>query len=211
MRNKFSEWISQGIASWKHADRTHTCPVCDPEDTMMIRTYNNIWGMPTDTQMAKLDDGRLVITGRFACSKNWMDFCESSHWGGIDFTTAPGIWSLHSWLFSFKKELKQTDVNGECAWEVVDRVEPQNKMTAVNVTTSESKIPQFVNMLENHQVGSIQELLNIGGTAEDICERFNESLRVKGNNWCLFNRDGEYKLGCRIGGTNYFVNLIENK
>lgn len=207
MRNKFSEWIEQGIAKFKQTARTPVCAACDPETAALIHTYNNIWGMPTDTQMAKLDDGRLVITGRFTQSREWYDFCQSNHWYAVDFT-ASGVWCLDCWLCNFKKMLKCTFVNGEQAWEVVDLVEPEVEMAPVSMTTSENKIPQFINVLENHP-GAIQDILSMKGSCEDIVARLNESHKVKGRTWYMNKSQDDYVLGVRIGETNYFVKLTE--
>ena len=206
MRNKFTEWINAGVArAFYQPDRVHVDRALEPFTAAMISTYNNIWGMPTDTQMSKLSDGRLVITGRFVNSNDWGDFVQSSHWFAVDFTHA-GVWNLECWLSGFNKTLIRDVCGAEPCWKVVDFVEPENPMVAVSVTTSESKMPNFINFLE-HQPGSIQDILDRGGDHTEIAASLNESLKVKGNTWYMIQEKEEYKLGVRLGETNYFVKL----
>lgn len=207
MRNKFSEWISKGIASFKHTSRETVCPTFDLGDSYMIKTYNNMWGMPTDTQMAKLDDGRLVITGRFVQSPSWYDFRQSSHWYAVDFTNS-GLFSLDAWLYSLKKDLKQTQVNGEMAWEVVDfQMEVPSQYYATTVTTSESKIPKYnLNFIERVP-GTINQILNFSKDHEDLIKGLNENCNVRGNNWIAFNGEDGLFLGCKFGEHNTFIKL----
>ena len=207
MRNKFSEWISQGIAAFKHTSRETVCAACDPETAYMIRTYNNMWGMPTDTQMAKLEDGRLVITGRFVQSPSWYDFRQSSHWFAVDFTNS-GLFSLDAWLFSLRKDLKETIVNNETAWEVIDfAIEDPATYYATTVTTSESKIPKHNLSFIERVPGTINGILNLSKNYEDLVKGLNENYNVRGNNWIVFNGQDGPSIGCRFGEHNTFVKL----
>ena len=59
MRNKFTEWINAGFAkAFYQPKRVQVDSALKPDVAAMIRTYNNIWGMPTDTQMSMLEDGK---------------------------------------------------------------------------------------------------------------------------------------------------------
>ena len=87
MRDKFSELIDKGVASFNYVPLTGNVPEQDP----VCRAYNNIFSIPTDTHMSCLEDGRRVITGHMIKTDDWNKFINSTCWGAVCFIST-GFW-----------------------------------------------------------------------------------------------------------------------
>lgn len=196
MRDKFTEWIENGIAPSKYnvnivGNQPGTCPIC--------RLYNNIFSLLTDSRMtqATLPTGECVhiITGGLARNKQRFDkllYC--SVWETIDihrlFVAAgyPQLYSMCSLFDSMNWEAHIEKINGDDAIVLRDKqsvaVAPA-VYTADNVaTTSESKIPFKVNLLTtNNSYESIAECAVNIKNADEFAENLNKSPYVKGNEW----------------------------
>lgn len=175
MRNKFTELVDAGVASFKHEpiaqDKPHYCPVC--------HTYNNVWGVITDTHMSCLPDGRRVITGTFVsdCPK-WTQLMYASFWGGVRFDTT-GYMSLSEFLYKSGLETRSIVLNGQNAIELVPCEEcAVADLRCVAYTTTETKFPQPVNRL-----GGVLECLELCGSLSEAANRLNVSIKVPGDHW----------------------------
>lgn len=94
MRNKFSELINAGVASFNYKPLAPEMPETDP----ICKTYNNIYSMALDTHMSIVDGVRVITGHNIADEKKWNEFCYSHKWGEYDFTTA-GVGSLQNYLY----------------------------------------------------------------------------------------------------------------
>lgn len=94
MRNKFSEWVEQGIAKF---DYTPILPEMHHKDPICLE-YNNIFSMALDTHMSLLEDGRRIITGHNVGTDKWNYFMNCSHWGGINFCENHNYFTLRGFL-----------------------------------------------------------------------------------------------------------------
>lgn len=199
MRNKFTELINQGVASF---DYTPIAPEM-PEQDIVCRMYNNIWSIPSDTHMSCLDDGRRVITGHMVgITSKWDNFVCSSCWGAVNFTTT-GCWSLCNFLQANGLCGKYDILNGETVYMIVPCEEntacPDCPTTCV---TTESKIPMQINVLSgDNNTLRIKECFSNKENIYQIAEALNNSVYVKGNNWTV-NGD---KLMCPIGNKIYIL------
>ena len=186
MRDRFSELIKSGVASFEY---TSTAPVTPTQDPL-VRFYNNIFGMPSDTHMTKLSDGRYIITGSMVKTDKFDNFVCSQYWGGIDFKshTYPyrgsadiEIYSAIDLFYLYGYDYKIDAVNGDVVAVLVPVEEmdgPYEEPSAY--TTAESKIPKPLRELttdgrEEH----IKECLR----SNNPIKALNESLYVRGNNW----------------------------
>lgn len=186
MRDKFSELIKSGVAKFEY---TNTAPVTPTQDPL-VRFYNNIFGMPSDTHMTKLFDGRYIITGSMVKTDKFDNFVCSQYWGGIDFKshTYPyrgsvdiEIYSAIDLFYLYGYDYKIDAVNGDVVVVLVPVEEmggPYEEPSAY--TTTESKIPKPLRELTtNGREEHIKECLRSNSPIKSL----NESLYVLGNNW----------------------------
>ena len=131
MRNKFSEWVEQGIAKF---DYIPILPESSETD-IICKTYNNVFAMALDTHMSMLEDGRRIITGHNVATKNWEYFINCCRWGGMDFTDS-GLYTVNCYLRDQGLEGRREMINGDIVW-LVDECripEPESMVKSTNAT-----------------------------------------------------------------------------
>lgn len=176
MRNKFSELVSQGVASFKPTPLAgavpQNCPIC--------RTYNNIWGIATNTHASNID-GRPVITGtRVGWDDDWTLLCYTPYIGGYNFKTA-GYYSLSEFLYQVELRPNVCTINGQRAIELLPREEECcSDMKCNSYTTSESNIPHPIKDL-----GNIQECL-MSSSLREAARKMNVMPSVVGEHWHVY-------------------------
>lgn len=200
MRDKFSELISQGVASFNYTNISKSIPEQDP----ICRMYNNIFSIPSDTHMSCLEDGTRVITGHMVATDKWEKFCMSCCWGAVEFRTT-GVWSVFDFLFSNNLEGRIGILNGDVVYIVTPMSKESREAVMKNtVVTTESNIPQPVTVLTTTgNMMHIQECFESKDLFE-IVKRLNESSYVKGNNWVPSN-NGIVGL---VGNTTYILKNV---
>lgn len=204
MRNKFTELIEQGVASFNYTNISKDIPEQDP----ICRMYNNIFSIPSDTHMSCLEDGTRVITGHMIATDKWEKFCMSCCWGAVEFRTS-GVWSVFDFLFSNNLEGRVGVLNGDVVYIVTPMSKESREAVMKNtVVTTESNIPQPITVLTTTgNMMHIQECFESKNLIE-IVKRLNESSYVKGNNWVPSN-NGIVGL---VGNTTYVIkNVNEGK
>jgi hypothetical protein len=180
MRDKFSELIAQGVASFEYTplyDKVPTpCPLC--------RLYNNIWGMATDTHMAVAEDGETYITGRMVnWTEQWSQFRWAQKWGNVEFKHS-GYWSLDDMLYNNGKDLLLTNLNGDVVMRVVDRPEPEEIGIPTKAVAMESGINKPLSTLTiDRNEDTLKECFK--GTIDDVVENLNKNCMIKGTNWIV--------------------------
>lgn len=195
MRNRFSELVNQGVASFQHQAVAPETPTTGP----ICRTYNSLWGALTDTHMSYVN-GENIITGTFVGDpQNWTKLLYAGNWGGCNICQS-GFCSLADFLSSCGMQAVYTPINGQPALKLVqvDRQEPCKGMECTCYTTSESKIPQNVARL-----GAVQECFDEATTLFEAAERMNESRAVLGNKWTVY----ENKIIGNINGQNIILEM----
>lgn len=174
MRNKFTELISAGVAAFNSTpiaqETPQYCPVC--------HTYNNVWGIITDTHMSCLENGRRVITGTFVSDPaKWTKLLYSQFWGGVRFDTA-GYMSLSEFLYNHGLDAVVVDLNGQPAMELVPCDDcPVSGIACKVYTTTETKFPQPIERL-----GAVRECFE-ADTLSKVAKKLNASIKVPGNHW----------------------------
>lgn len=199
MRDKFSEMIARGIAKFEYTSYIPSIPSSD----YISRTYNNIFGLVTDTHMTKTGKDTWTITGHFLKNKDgWMKFIYSSYRGGVVF--APyGYYSLYDFLD--KNQLYFQDygiLNGDTV--AIITTKPQIEDTVSATSREETTAPIVYHTTESLIPQNIANIsMNNDKTDIDICfssnpyvflKNLNNSPKIKGNKWIRFgdNIIGEF-------------------
>ena len=75
--DKFSELIAQGVANFEYKPITQSTPSNPLEDPdyEMIRMYNNLYSIATNTHMSRTEEGDIVVTGTLVKDKKYFDRC----------------------------------------------------------------------------------------------------------------------------------------
>lgn len=201
MRDKFSDLIKAGVASFNYTALTSDIPDTDP----ICRQYNNIFSIPSDTHMSMLEDGTRVITGHMINTGQWCEFCHSWHWGAVDFRTS-GVWCLCEFLCKHGLEGILASLNGDVVYKIIPKTNDDVCPICPNNTyKNESLIPHQISELTN----SGNKLHIIECFKQDIdttIKNLNESIWVKGNNWVK----AENHIIGLIGEDVYKINIIKN-
>ena len=202
MRNKFTELIEQGVASFGY---TPIAPEM-PEQDVVCRMYNNIWSIPSDTHMHFNEEtGERYITGHMVgINSKWDSFVYAHNWGAVNFGTT-GYWSLCDFLQKHGLEGRYSVLNGETVYLVTPIPADKEYSTPVCPTcciTSESKIPQPVAMLvTNGDIFKIKECYHGKSNLYEVASALNENIYVKGANWTVNGNN----LVCPIGNKTYIL------
>ena len=207
MRDKFSELIDAGVASFTYK------PVAGniPEQDDICRMYNNIYSIPSDTHMSFID-GHRYITGHILKNQSkWTNFYMSCFWGGVDFSRTTG--SVAKFLTDNGLRLQQAYLNGDVAYEVIpitdsaDQEMPAPAICPMCYTTTESQIPQPIDLLTvDHNSLKVKECFEGTKDPYEIAKKLNESMYIKGDNWTVF----ENKIIGTVSNSNCILKVCES-
>lgn len=207
MRNKFSELIKNGVASFTYTPIAKEMPECDP----VCRMYNNIYSIPSDTHMSCLDDGTRVITGHMINTPGWEKFCCSYIWGAVDFR-ASGAWSVAQFLYNRNLKGEKSTLNGDVVYKITP-VEPGEQIAMPlpycpnSYATCESNIPrQIITLTTTGNKMHLLECFNNQSSLNGVAEKMNQSSWVKGDNWVVF----ENKIVGLVGDEVCIINTNKN-
>lgn len=181
MRDKFSELIAQGVASFEYT------PICGelPEQDPICRFYNNVFGAASDTHMSCAADGNRYITGRVVgWEKLWTNFKYMSEFGGVTFKHS-GFWSLNDFLYANNLEANISVLNGDVVAVVTTRTKSEEAYNAPEkAVTMESGINKPLSTLTiNRNENTLKECF--GYPIEQVVENLNTNCMVKGTNWIV--------------------------
>lgn len=199
MRNKFTDLIKAGVASFNYVPLAGETPEQDP----VCRAYNNIFSIPTDTHMSCIDGETRVITGHMIATENWGAFMNSCHWGAVEFKTS-GFWCLADFLYLHNLEGQISNLNGDVVFLVTPRIKNEENIPAPkSVTADESQIPLPLTSITNS--GNIHHVLEcFGHNIDDVVKKLNESTWIKGSNW-VPTENGIVGI---VGDTIYKMNVV---
>lgn len=185
--DKFSELISKGVAKFNYVptnpDKPDYCEIC--------RTYNNLFGVASQTHMSTLPDGRKVITGQLVGNKSKFDsfMCRSTY-GGIDFTSQ-GWYGFVNFMSKYGLVGSYSILNGDSVYILEPGKEQSGNEEGtccdcpcgcLSFTTSESIIPQSTRYLSTRcDIMDVMECKD--SDPLKTAKNLNESRYVKGNNW----------------------------
>ena len=205
MRNKFTELINQGVASFNY---TPIAPSISEQD-IICRAYNNIWSIPSDTHMhLNQETGERYITGHMIeQTAKWDSFVYAHNWGAVTFKTT-GYWCLCDFLQKNGLEGRHSVLNGDSIYLVTPIPADAETYGVVcpdcptTVCTSESKIPQPIAMLvAGGDIYKIKECYQGKSNLYEVAAALNENFYVKGNEWTVNGNN----LVCPIGNKTYIL------
>ena len=134
MRNKFSELVNAGVASFHHEPIAPELPN-NPTGDYMSRLYNMYWGAATDSHMDISQEGRLLIKGRITQDPcKWETLMFSPTWGGISWCQS-GYCTLGEFLHANNVQPVVAMHNGEQGIELITKEEIPAQFTAPAAVT----------------------------------------------------------------------------
>lgn len=201
MRDRFSDLIKQGVASFEEKPVGSFTPTLDP----MVKAYNNLWGLLTDTHMSAVEDG-YIITGTFVKTQYWEGFKYCSYYGSTNIKLGSGYSSLENMINVNGYQMSPDIYNGDYVIKITKRPEPTTSpenaegccvpcCTNVDpcVTSFESQIPHpFKEFFTPEQSRAIVEGWN-GGDAVKIAEGLNADKDLKGHSFRV-SADNQYMI-----------------
>ena len=196
MRNRFSEMIERGVASFEYTPVLKETPEVDP----ICRTYNNIFAGPTDTHMSRTEDG-YVITGSAVATDKWEPKTMNT-WGlgAIDFRPS-GYWCISDFLYRNRLRGSKAQLNGDIVYKILPEVEPSASYSMPSAaTTNESKIP--VSLISCGALQALAECFADKENVDQIVQAMNKHRGVQGNNWIV---DQNGRICGLIGNTVYHI------
>lgn len=213
MRDRFSDLIAKGVASFQEKPVGSTVPTLDP----MVKAYNNLWGLLTDTHMSKVGDD-YIITGTFVKSRYWEGFKYCSYYGNTNIKLGSGYNTLEQMVSVNGYQMTPDLYNGDYVIKLTPRPEPSTAPENVDcvgcpcsncvdpccISLGESQIPHpFKEFFTPQQSEAIAEAWEEGqGDAMKVVENLNNSKCVKGIEFRL-SADNQYvvvgeKLGIKL-------------
>ena len=194
MRDKFSELIEKGVASFEYT------PICDevPTPCPLCREYNNIWGLISDTHMAVAGDGNTYITGRLVSNTNeWSTFKFAGYWGNVSFKET-GYWCLNDFLYKHGVEVEVVNLNGDVALKIVDRSTPEEDACCPTCCVAmESGINKpLATLTIDRNEDTLKECFN--GNIYNVVENLNSNCMIKGTNWIVVGKNIYGKVDDKI-------------
>lgn len=197
MRDKFSELIDKGIASFEYTNiADNSC------DDFLCRLYNNLFSIPTDTHMKQLDDCTYVITGHMINTPDWNKFLYATYWGGMKITCAD-FCHLADFLYQNDVEGEISEINGDTVYVLKRKCEDceccKNRQPKT-YTTTESSIPRpLTDLITDSRIEHIWECL----AQEDPIEALNKNSYILGNHWINYNNE----VSCKIRNKVVKINI----
>lgn len=201
MRDRFSELIAAGVASFQEKPIGTDIPCLDP----LVRMYNNVWGLLTDTHMSFADDS-YIITGTFIDSPYWERFFYACNWGTTCFKLGSGFYSLENMISNYGYRVEKDVYNGDHVLRLVKRDDaaaaPEegtcvacSPMCPVVVTTAESEIPHpLKEFFTEAQINDIKNAWNdAAGNAVKIVENLKTSRIVDASKFHI-SADNQYMV-----------------
>ena len=185
MRNRFSDLIKDGVASFNYVPITSDMPEKDP----ICIAYNNIFSIASDTHMSITADGMRIITGHMINTPQWEKFIYSHNWGGIQWGNSVNepYWSLASFLSGYGLIGKKTVLNGDVVYIVQPCSDKEEECCCPNCChTHESMIPQSLYMITKDII-KLKECYKDSKNLKEVAQKMNESLYIDGNNWVNYN------------------------
>ena len=189
--DKFSELIAQGVANFEYKPITQTTPgnCLEDPDYEMIRMYNNLYSIATNTHMSRTEGGDIVITGTLVKDKKYFDrFLYSCIYKNLTFQQ-----SLLEFLRCYRYVGCYDILNNDHVYKLKPLVE--FKMNCVGdqccVYQTESQIPQNIKYIsKTANIESVRECFK----KENVVEALNEHQDIKGNNWMIVGLSDGYHL-----------------
>lgn len=196
MRDKFSELIAAGVASFQEKPIGNEVPTLDP----MVKLYNGLWGLLTDTHMSKVDDG-YIITGTFIYTKYWEGFKYCSFYGSTNIKLGSGYPSLDNMITSYGYKMMPDIYNSDKVIKLVPLTDEEmlNRgcptVCPCDCRVGESKIPHpMKEFLNETQLLEFKNAWEAGeGNAYKVVENLRQAKSFNGSKFRV-SADQKYIL-----------------
>lgn len=191
--DKFSELIAQGVANFEYKNITGNITYTCPHDmaSVMIREYNNIYSIATNTHMSCTDCGQVIITGTLVNDPKYFDrFLCSTYYKNLIFPKCPACFFRDFGYIGYYDNLNRDKVY------VLEPVSEHPELTQVQlcqnncVCPCEGGIPKNVRFISTS--GNFEDVKEC--VTEDTAKSLNESKYIIGDNWMVVGLSTGYNL-----------------
>lgn len=184
MRSKFTELIDGGVAQFNYNNI-----ISDRRDPLCTE-YNNLYSHFTDTHMSPYEDG-YIITGHLR--GNDYDIQMSNCAAGIN----SGYYNIFNFFSAKRLCGSYSTLNGDRVYILRPYQDPGTAAIDCGCPNcyyeGKSNIPKpIVSITTNNDINKVSECFIGSLVSGDVVDKLNESLYIKGNNWCLY---GDYIYG----------------
>lgn len=197
--DNFSQLIAQGVANFEYKTITGSITPTYSQDleSRMIRDYNNLYSIATNTHMSKTADGKIIITGTLVGDKKYFDrFLYSTCYKNLMFNMSVCTFIYNNGYIGHYDIYNNDDVYmlelRTMHPELFDKIgSPCQACQDCCVCTSESQIPQNIKYIsKTANIETVKECFS----QEDAIKALNEHQDIKGNNWIMIGLSDGYHL-----------------
>lgn len=191
--DRFSELIKQGVAKFEYKPITGNITDTYPQDSVsqMIRNYNNLYSIATNTHMSRTSDGKIIISGTLVKDEKYFDTFLCSCWyKNLTFQKCPANF-LRDYGYIGHREI----LNGDTVY-VLELLTEHPELAQVQlsqdncVAALEGGIPRNVRFISTS--GNFEDVKEC--VTEDTAKSLNESKYIIGDNWTLVGLSNGYSL-----------------
>jgi hypothetical protein len=191
--DKFSELIKQGVAKFEYKPITGDITDTYPQDleSQMIRDYNNLYSIATNTHMGRSTDNRIIITGTLVKDTKYFDrFLCSQYYKNLTFDKCPSCFFRDYGFVGHYEILNNDNVY------VLELISEHPELVKYEICqdnclcTSESNIPRNVRFISTS--GNFEDVKEC--ITEDTAKSLNESKYIIGDNWMVVGLSDGYHL-----------------
>ena len=192
--DRFSEMILKGVASREYK----TFLPKTPEQDNIVRTYNNCFGLFTDTHMSKMNEGEYVITGSLCSRPDRFDsFLYSIDFGlGTAFKVNGKVTSLSCFLQSNGLKGQYECLNGDSVYKIYPCPSSTcciDQTCGYGVCGMDCQSP-YPTQLGEKLVETIGNMLRESENFEELENKINECSQINGSDWISFNTSKGFGL-----------------
>lgn len=185
--------IASGVASREYKTFIPKTTETDP----VVRTYNNCYGLFTDTHMSKMAEGDYVITGSLCSIPEKFDcFLYSINYGlGTAFKVNGKTMSLSCFLAENGLKGQYSCLNGDKVYRISKTPVAFDNSCCYGV--SACQIGPYMDtpvQLGEKAVENLTNMVEGSETLEDIEKAVNESENIQGNDWTVFSTSNGFGM-----------------
>ena len=191
--DKFSELIAQGVAKFEYKPITGniTDTYLQDLESQMIRDYNNLYSIATNTHMSRNVDNRIIITGTLVKDPIYFDrFLCSNYYKNLTFSKCPAcFFKEHGYVGHYEI------LNNDYVYVLELLTEhPELAQTQICqdncVCPCEGGIPRNVRFISTS--GNFEDVKEC--VTENTAKSLNESKYIIGDNWMVVGLSTGYNL-----------------
>ena len=182
--DRFSELIAQGVAKFEYKSITGNITDTYNQDlvSQMIRNYNNLYSIATNTHMSRNEDGKIIITGTLVKDPVYFDtFLCSTYYKNLKFSKCPSCFFRDYGYVGHYENLNRDVVY------TLELLSEHPELAQVQLNQSncvcpcEGGIPRNVRFISTS--GNFEDIKEC--VTEDTAKSLNESKYIIGDNWMV--------------------------